>query len=260
MRKRNRVILATSLALVALLAGFVAWAETPLGPMPEAHAALQSDSSVDVRIDRWLVFSPADSNTRTALIIYPGGRVDPRSYAPAAHAIAARGYLTIIVPMPLNLAVLGINSAANVIESYPEIQNWAIGGHSLGGTMAAQFAYKNASKIKGLVFWAAYPASGNDLSKLNVAAVTIHGSNDGLVSQSQIDDSLGLLPVDTVSVEIEGGNHAQFGWYGRQPGDNEATISRELQQDQIVTATAMLLEKLGSEEGFPGELQANARL
>jgi pimeloyl-ACP methyl ester carboxylesterase len=227
--------------------------------MPEAHTALQSDSSVDVRIGRWLIFSPADSNTSTALIIYPGGRVDPRSYAPAAHTIAARGYLTIIVPMPLNLAVLGVNSAANVIESYPEIQNWAIGGHSLGGTMAAQFAHKNASEIKGLVFWAAYPASGNDLSKLNIAAVTIHGSNDGLVSQSQIDDSLGLLPVDTVSVEIEGGNHAQFGWYGGQPGDNEATISRELQQDQIVTATAMLLEKLGSEEGFPGDLQANGR-
>ena len=125
--------------------------------------------------------------------------------------------------------------------------------------MAAQFAYNNASKIKGLVFWAAYPASGNDLSKLNLAAATIHGSNDGLVSQSQIDDSLSLLPADTVSVEIEGGNHAQFGWYGRQPGDNEATINRELQQDQIVTATAMLLEKLGSEERLPGDLQANVR-
>lgn len=259
MRKRNRIILATSLTFVALLAGFVAWAETPLGPMPEAHTTLQSDSSVDVRISRWLVFSPADSSTSTALIIYPGGRVDPRSYAPAAHAIAARGYLTIIVPMPLNLAVLGINSAASVIESYPDIQNWAIGGHSLGGTMAAQFAYNNASRIKGLVFWAAYPASGNDLSKLNVAAVTIHGSNDGLVSQSQIDSSLSLLPADTVRVEIEGGNHAQFGWYGRQPGDNEATISRELQQAQIVTATVMLLDKLGSEERFLGDLQANVR-
>jgi len=182
----------------------------------------------------------------TALIIYPGGRIDPESYAPAAHAIAARGYLTIIVPMPLNLAVLGANKAVSVIESYPEIQSWAIGWHSLGGTMAAQFAYKNPSKIQGLVLWAAYPASGNDLSMLNISATTIHGSNDGLVSQSQIDSSLSLLPADTLRVEIIGGNHAQFGWYGRQPGDNEATISRELQQDQIVAATLKLLEKLGS--------------
>ncbi len=111
MRKRNRIVLAALLAFAALLAGFVGWAETPLGPMPEAHTALQSDSSVDVTVGRWLVFSPADPSANTALVIYPGGRVDPRSYAPAAHAIAARGYLTIIVPMPLNLAVLGINSA-----------------------------------------------------------------------------------------------------------------------------------------------------
>jgi hypothetical protein len=258
-RKRNKIILATLVVIAALLAGFVVWAETPLGPMPEANMALQSDSSVDVRINKWLVFSPIDSGTSTALIIYPGGRVDPRSYAPAAHAIAARGYLTIIVPMPLNLALLGINSAASVIESYPEIQSWAIGGHSLGGTMAAKFAYKNPSRIEGLVLWAAYPASSNDLSKLNVAAATIHGSNDGLVSQSQIDSSLSLLPADTVRVEIEGGNHAQFGWYGEQTGDNEATISRELQQDQIVTATVMLLETLGSEERLLGDLQANVR-
>ena len=79
--------------IAALLVGFVVWAETPLGPMPEVNMALQSDSSVDVRTGKWLVFRPVHSNMSTALIIYPGGRVDPRSYAPTAHAIAARGYL-----------------------------------------------------------------------------------------------------------------------------------------------------------------------
>jgi hypothetical protein len=245
-RRRHKIILAILLPILALLAGFIVWAETPLGPMPEASIALQSDSSVDVRTGKWLVFSPVHSNMSTALIIYPGGRIDPRSYAPTAHAIAVRGYLTIIMPMPLNLAVLGANSASKVIESYPDIQSWAIGGHSLGGTMAAQFAYKNPSRIGGLVLWAAYPASGTDLTELNIIATTIHGSDDGLVNQSEIDSSLDLLPTDTMRIEIEGGNHAQFGWYGRQPGDNEATISRELQQDQIVTATVMLLEKLES--------------
>ena len=246
MRRRNKIILAILVPILALLAGFVVWAETPLGPMPEANTALMSDSSVDVKIGKWLIFSPSHSSMSTALIIYPGGRIDPKSYAPTAHAIAARGYLTVIVPMPLNLAVFGANNAGSVIESYPKIQSWAIGGHSLGGTMAAQFAYKNPSKIGGLVLWAAYPAPGNDLSMLNVAAVTIHGTNDGLVNQSEIDVSLSLLPADTVCVEIKGGNHAQFGWYGRQPGDNEATISRELQQEQVVTATVFLLAKLES--------------
>ncbi len=110
--------------------------------------------------------------------------------------------------------------------------------------MAAQFAYENPSKIKGLVLWAAYPASGMDLSKNNLLVATIHGSNDGLVSTSQIDDSLKLLPPSTVRVEIAGGNHAQFGWYGDQTGDNKATITREAQQNLTVTATVQLLEKI----------------
>ncbi len=110
--------------------------------------------------------------------------------------------------------------------------------------MAAQFAYENPSKSKGLVLWAAYPASGMDLSKNNLLATTIHGSNDGLVSTAQIDDSLKLLPPSTMRVEIAGGNHAQFGWYGDQAGDNKATITRETQQKLTVTATVELLKKL----------------
>jgi hypothetical protein len=53
-----------------------------------------------------------------------------------------------------------------------------------------------------------------------------------------------LLPPSTVRVEIAGGNHAQFGWYGDQDGDKPATITRETQQDLVVTATVQLLEKL----------------
>jgi hypothetical protein len=111
--------------------------------MKQAINALQSDSNVTVISGQWLTFKPTTTNYTTGLIIYPGGRVDYRSYAPLAHAIANEGYLTIIVPMPLNLAVFGANAANEVIASHPEITSWAIGGHSLGGTMAAQFAYQN---------------------------------------------------------------------------------------------------------------------
>ncbi|MCJ7633322.1 alpha/beta hydrolase [Candidatus Bathyarchaeota archaeon] len=133
-----------------------------------------------------------------------------------------------------------------MIASYTQIESWAIGGHSLGGTMAAQFAYEFSSKIEGLALWAAYPASGTNLSKLNISVVTVHGTNDGLVSIAQIDNSLKLLPKDTVRVEIAGGNHAQFGWYEKQPGDNDATISRDIQQQQTLNVTIQLLEKLAS--------------
>jgi hypothetical protein len=233
--------------LTALVAAFIVWAETPLGPMPEALAALESDSHVAVETGKWLVFSPVSANASTALIIYPGGRIDPRSYAPEARAIAANGYLVIIVPMPLNLAVFGAGSGENVIESHPEIRRWAVGGHSLGGVMAAQFAFENPARISGLVLWAAYPSAGNDLSTINISVTTIHGTSDGLVSRPEIDNSLRLLPADTVRDEIEGGNHAQFGWYGKQPKDNEATISRESQQDEVVAATSTLLRKITQE-------------
>jgi dienelactone hydrolase len=244
MRLRYKVLVGIILVLVVAFAGFVIWAETPPSPMPEAYDALKSDSSVMVSIGNWLVFTPVSSNVSTGFIIYPGGRVDFRSYAPAAHEIAAEGYLVIIPQMPLNLAVFGVGTANDVIKSFPNVSAWAIGGHSLGGTIAAQFTFENPSKIKGLVLWAAYPASGTDLSKSNLLVSTIHGSNDGLVSTAQIDYSLKLLPSSTVRVEITGGNHAQFGWYGDQAGDNVATITREAQQNLTVNATVQLLEKL----------------
>ena len=244
MRLRYKVLVGIILVLVVAFAGFVIWAETPPSPMPEAYDALKSDSSVMVSIGNWLVFNPVSSNVSTGFIIYPGGRVDFRSYAPAAHEIAAEGYLVIIPQMPLNLAVFGVGTANDVIKSFPNVSAWAIGGHSLGGTIAAQFTFENPSKIKGLVLWAAYPASGTDLSKSNLLVTTIHGSNDRLVSTAQIDYSLKLLPSSTVRVEIAGGNHAQFGWYGDQAGDNAATITREAQQNLTVNATVQLLEKL----------------
>jgi dienelactone hydrolase len=210
--------------------------------MPEAYAALMSSTSVTVTTGNWAVFQPVLKNISTGFIVYPGGRVDFRSYAPIAKAIATQGYLVVIPKMPLNLAIFGVNTANDVINSYPQINAWVLGGHSLGGTMAAQFVYENPSKIQSLVLWAAYPASGTDLSNYPLSVTTIHGSNDGLVSSAQINDSLELLPPLTVRVKIFGGNHAQFGWYGDQDGDNPATITREQQQTHILNATLNILQ------------------
>jgi hypothetical protein len=244
MRRRNKIIIGVLLVVIIVLVGFIVWAKTPLGPMPEAYDSLNSDSEVAVSTDRWLVFEPINSSKNIGFIVYPGGRVDYRSYAPIAHAIASEGFLTIIAPMPLNLAVFGVNTANDIINSYSQISSWAIGGHSLGGTMAAQFSYENPSKIAGLILWAAYPTSGNNLSKNSLLVTTIYGTRDGIVTSSQIQDSLKLLPPTTIRVEIAGENHAQFGWYGDQPGDNAAEITREKQQSQIANASLQLLLKL----------------
>ena len=184
-------------------------------------------------------WSSGAGQSDSGLIFYPGGRVVPTAYAPYAHAIAAQGYLTIIVPMPLNLAVFGIENAQPVIDAFPVIAHWAIGGHSLGGAMAARFAANHPDEIDALLLWGAY--ADVDLSRQPLAVTSIYATLDGLTTAAKIDETKHLLPPDTRFVAIEGGNHGQFGWYGPQPGDNPASISRETQQAQTLAATVDLL-------------------
>jgi hypothetical protein len=242
LRKRWWLVLIGILFASAI--GFVAWGLIIPMPMPEALAALKSDAQVNVTTKPWLIFQPNQQIPTTGLILYPGGRVDPRAYAPQAHAIAANGYLVVIVPMPLNLAVLGAERASLVIQSYPNIQIWVIGGHSLGGSMAALYADNHRNQVKGLVLWASYPASSNNLADSTIKVLSIYATRDGLTTQDKIDASRKLLPANTTWVQILGGNHAQFGWYGPQSGDNPAMISREEQQTQIVQSTLDLLNSI----------------
>ena len=228
--------------LVVGLAGFVIWANNAAQPMPEALAALQSDSAVTVSQADWIEFAPASGSPTTGFVFYPGGRVDARAYAPPARALAEQGYLVAITPMLLNLAIFDPDRANAVIAAHPEIERWVIGGHSLGGTTAAMYANRHAEAVDGVVFWAAYPAGGDSLAGRDDLMVTsIYGTRDGLATPAKIEASIPLLPADAQFVAIEGGNHAQFGWYGDQSGDNPATISREDQQAQIVEATAAAL-------------------
>ncbi|MBE2220687.1 MAG: alpha/beta hydrolase [Anaerolineae bacterium] len=234
------------LLILALgIGGFYVWASDASGPMPEALAALESDELVTVETEPWLIFTPTGVTPTTGFIFYPGGKVDYRSYAPQARDIAEAGYLVVIPEMPLNLAVFDANAADDIIAAYPDIENWAIGGHSLGGSMAAKYVYDNPDAVDGLVLWASYPASNNSLAQSTLPTTSIWGTEDGGVDG--IVASPPLMPANTIWVEIEGGNHAQFGWYGPQAGDNPATISREEQQAQTVAATVELLAQLDSQ-------------
>lgn len=245
MHKTLRVVLALfGMMLVLFVAGFVVWGETPAQPMPEALAAINSDAQVTVTSGQWLVFTPSESQPITGFIIYPGGRVDYRAYAPAAHQIAAQGYLVVIVRMPLSLAVFGGNTAQEVQSAYPQIRHWAVGGHSLGGSMAAMFAKNHPGMVQGLALWASYPSASDNLSHSGLDVVSIYGSQDGLATEEKINKSRPLLPADTTWVEISGGDHTQFGWYGDQAGDNPASISRSDQQIQVIAATLGMLKSL----------------
>lgn len=233
------------LVLLLLSAGgFVVWAENGYGPAPAAVLALESDAAVSVTdTGAWREFMPV-SGASTGLVLYPGARVDPRAYAEAAHGIAAQGYAVVVLDVPLNLAIFSPNRAAAVIAAHPEIRHWAVGGHSLGGSAAAIFASANASALDGIVFWASYPAVKDRLADTSLKMLTIYGEHDGLVTAAMREQVRPLFPATASWVIIAGGNHAQFGDYGAQSGDQPATITVADQQQQIIRTTADFLGQL----------------
>lgn len=249
MKKFFKILLIILGGLLLLgIIGFVAWGLTPLGPTDEALAAMESDGVVTVQDHGdFVVFAPNAVSPITGYIFYPGGHVDYRSYAPIAREIASRGYMVSIVEMPLSLAVFGINKADEVISTYPDIRYWVIGGHSLGGSMAASYAVGNPENIQGLAFWASYPASSDDLSSTDLKGLTTYGSNDLVLGMENFNATLPQLPPGTIMQVIEGGNHAQFGDYGPQPGDGTATISTAEQQLQAVELMVRLIRAVEGE-------------
>jgi dienelactone hydrolase len=228
-------------ALVVTAAGFVIWANNASPADAVALAALNSDAQVTVSEENgFIVFYPTENpRPETGFIFYPGGKVDYRAYAPVLKLIAAQGVFVAVVPVRLNLAFFDINAAARVEAAYPEVKNWFVGGHSLGGVAASIYAAEH-SEIKGVVFWASYPAD-DALKTKGIKAISIVGSNDGLATSDSIAASRELLPADTQFITIEGGNHAQFGSYGLQAGDNPASISAEEQWAQAAALTVEFL-------------------
>jgi hypothetical protein len=235
--------------LVAILLGWFAWYIQPQPLLPEATAALASTPAATFTQgdDGRLTYTPTGLVPSTGLILYPGGKVPPAAYAPAARAIAEAGHLVVVVPVPFNLAIFGIDAAAPVIDDHPEISSWSVGGHSLGGSMAAQFIDSHEGMVDGLVLWASYSAA--DLADDGILVTSSYGTLDAGVPSFTSDANVERLGPALVFTAIEGGNHEQMGWYTGQPNDPPATISREEQQDRIVAATLEMLDALVVPEG-----------
>ena len=193
---------------------------------PAVDVAVQQKGNI-------LAFVPEDAET--GLIFCPGGKVEYTAYAPLMRALADNGVLGVLVRMPLNLAVLNMNAANGIPEQYPQIKHWYIGGHSLGGSMAASHAAKNASAYDGLVLLAAYSTA--DLSTSGLPVISIFGSEEGVLNMEKYAEYKCTLPAAIEEHILEGGCHAGFGSYGLQDGDGVPTITGEAQ----IAETARLL-------------------
>ena len=228
--------------VLAVLIVAIACAAIWLGDIYHASADVESytaqcgDVVISEIADGLFLDGPGSEN---ALIFYPGAKVEYTAYAPLMAKLAQGGVDVFLIKMPCNLAVLGMNRADGVLSDY-SYEHWYMGGHSLGGAMAADYIAQCLKKGKttpeGLILLAAYP--NKSLKDASVRVLTIYGSEDGVLNRKRLASGRALLPDTATEIIIEGGNHAQFGCYGVQKGDGNASISQEEQWQQ--TAQAIL--------------------
>ena len=230
--KKLRIALGIVVLLLALCAGAFFWYVSDYYRAEDvALDVLAQDSGLSVQ-DNLTVLSPSVPSD-TAIIFYPGAKVEAEAYLPLLEQIKQTGVTCILVHMPFRMAIFDANAAEDVMEQFPEIQHWYMAGHSMGGAMASQFASGHQDEIDGLILLGAYIYGDYPDEK----TLTVYGSLNQSV-EDHIDYTENI-------VEIEGGNHAQFGNYGPQKGDLPAAISAEEQQEQTVAAIGEFLARAG---------------
>lgn len=240
-KTRYKVLAGILIILTILVAAFIWYVNDDYDATDIAQAALVSSEKVEVTDGNPVQLVPKEeSQSETGIIFYPGGKVEADAYAPLMQALAGEGYATFLVEMPFGLAVFDVEAAAQIITDNPNVTNWFIAGHSLGGSMAALFAEKNLPDLSGLIMLAAY--STVDLSQTELSVLSIYGSEDQVIDAEKVDEFRPMLPENSAEIVIEGGNHAQFGSYGPQEGDGEAAITPESQHQQTVEAIKEFIE------------------
>ena len=227
--KRGVVV---AVVTVLLITGFgvqiaLTYFSHPLHGTDASIQGVEADPAIELE---WLgngyVLRPADHDSETGLVFYPGGRVHPDAYLATLAPLVREANVTVFVPrMALNLAVLNPNAARPVVRNHPGIDTWYVGGHSLGGAMACRYAKGRPDRVEGLVLLASY--CDRDLSDTSLRVLSVTGTADGVLNRDRYRTSLSNLPSDARDVRIRGMNHSQFGTYRGQLDDAPATIDDE---------------------------------
>ena len=243
MRRTVRILVSIVAVVALVLVGFLAWANTPM--MGDRARAIDVWTNPAVSITdegASVLLAPTGEPSGQGLVFIPGALVDPYAYLyKLAGAVEDTG-LTVVVTKPtLNLAFFDQRPLSTFTAHAPDVTSWYVGGHSLGGVRACQLA--TDPSVDGLILFGSYCA--NDLSGTDLHVLSIGGNDDGLSTPAKIDAARHLLPADATMVEIDGMNHAQFGDYGVQPGDNEPRIPDDQARDELTDALTSFLESAG---------------
>ncbi len=222
--------------------GFIGWMWFSMQATSNAYSFLASNQSMIVTETKdFISFTPAIAY-KAVFIFYPGALVDPVAYAPICRQIADSGYKVQLIKMPWRLATKGYNKpkALKLFDDSSKV--YILSGHSQGGKMAAQFVYENPGLVDQLILIGTTHPRDIDLSGFEIPVMKISGSKDGVANITDVISNKIKLPSQTKYVEIEGANHAQFGYYGTQIGDDKATISRESQHKIVSTSILSFIQ------------------
>lgn len=233
MKRRKKVLLIIILIIIVLLLAMLIYLERYYHADENAKEALNDDAQVTVKeIPEGYYFDGPGEDT--AIVFYPGGKVEEESYAPLMHRLAAQGQDAFLLKLPFRLAVFDMDAADAVIDGY-DYDHWILSGHSLGGVAASAYTSAHADDVEGLILLASYPTKEiSDQTKV----LSLYGSQDHVLNMESYEESRNLWSAQTEESVIEGGNHAQFGNYGVQKGDGEALISSDEQQKEVAEIIA----------------------
>jgi predicted alpha/beta-hydrolase family hydrolase len=244
-RKRlNRGAVVVGLAALAFT-GFVfyAWMNVANPPNERALGAMEPTAKYTVQKEAFgWTFRPTEGRPMGGIAFYGGARIDPRAYAPLARELAADGNLVALMQPKSNMPILEPDVMDKAIRAHPEITEWLLIGHSMGGTAAAMYAEKNPGKLAALIFLAGYPATTTRLEKADLPVLMIAGSRDPLSRPERMQQARKNLPPSAQLMVVNGGNHAQFGSYTGQTRDFRPLITEEAQQKETLKLIRQFLK------------------
>ena len=231
---------------------FIVWSLVAYRANAEARAALTSSSTVTVtELDGYWRLQPRQPS-EVGLLFFPGALVDPVAYVPVLHAVAERGYTALLIQVPRRGAFGGAESPELVARYTRALRetgqgvgpvHWVVGGHSRGGVISCNVVRSSPPEIGGLVLIGTSHPREFSLAHLEIPVTQVYGTRDTVADVDKVIAARRNLPSSLTIVEIDGGNHSQFGSYGFQPGDWPATISRAEQQRRTVDAIVGALSR-----------------